>query len=93
MTNKKQLNITLNNNEVPDILKVIISSWDILKILKTDKCDISTIAKKLKQTEANISIKIKKLQKLGLVKCIFEPAQHGVRKVCILEPIEIKIDI
>ncbi len=92
MTDKKTYAIQLNDNEQDlEILKVIISSWNVLKVLKQGKQDITTIAKEINQTEANISMKIKKLQKLGIVKCFFEPAEHGVRKICEIQPTEIKI--
>ena len=86
--------ITLSPSEqIPDILRIIISSWSLIYALKKGIEDISTIAKELNQTEANISMKIKKLEKLGIVKCYFKPAKHGVRKLCKLDSLEIKIKI
>ena len=43
--------------------------------------DVSRIARKLKQTEANISAQIKILEKTGIIKSHYEPGEHGVRKV------------
>ncbi|MHA1627269.1 MAG: ArsR/SmtB family transcription factor [Candidatus Asgardarchaeia archaeon] len=57
----------------------------ILRLLSKENCDVSTIAKKLRQTEANISAQIKILEKVGLVKSYYEPGDHGVRKICTLK--------
>ncbi len=44
--------------------------------------DISSIAKRMKQTEANTSAQIKFLEKAGVLDSRYEPGAHGVRKVC-----------
>ena len=44
--------------------------------------DISSIAKRMKQTEANTSAQIKHLEKTGILESRYEPGAHGVRKVC-----------
>jgi len=44
--------------------------------------DISSIAKRMKQTEANTSAQIKYLEKAGVLDSRYEPGAHGVRKVC-----------
>ncbi len=55
---------------------------EIIKILRKEALDVSRLAKRLNQTEANISAQIQQLQKVGLVKSRYEPGDHGVRKIC-----------
>lgn len=55
--------------------------WKILKNLK-HRLDVCQTAKKLKQTEANISAQIKILEKANLVTPKYEAGRHGVRKFC-----------
>ncbi|MHA1264997.1 MAG: ArsR/SmtB family transcription factor [Candidatus Helarchaeota archaeon] len=68
--------------------------WQILKLLKRQKLDVSQIAELLEQTEANISAQIKILEKAKLITSKYEPGVHGVKKVCIpaVERLIIKID-
>ncbi|MBN2157341.1 MAG: ArsR family transcriptional regulator [Candidatus Lokiarchaeota archaeon] len=60
---------------------------EIIKILRKEPLDVSRLAAKLNQTEANVSAQIQQLQKAGLVKSRYEPGDHGVRKIC-----EVQID-
>lgn len=55
---------------------------EIIKILHKEPMDVSRLAAKLAQTEANISAQIQLLQKVGVVKSRYEPGGHGVRKIC-----------
>ena len=55
---------------------------EIIKILRKEPLDVSRLAQKLSQTEANISAQIQLLQKVGIVKSRYEPGGHGVRKIC-----------
>ena len=54
----------------------------IIRILRKEALDVSRLAARLKQTEANISAQIQLLQKVGIVKSRYEPGGHGVRKIC-----------
>lgn len=69
------------------ILKVAkaLSSDTRIKILKMtaeNEIDVSRIADKLNQTEANISAQIKILENAKLLVSRYEPGKHGVRKIC-----------
>lgn len=55
---------------------------EIIRILRKEALDVSRLAAKLAQTEANVSAQIQQLQKVGLVKSRYEPGGHGVRKIC-----------
>jgi predicted transcriptional regulator len=55
--------------------------------------DVCEIAKKLNQTEANISAQIKILEKAHLVTPKFEVGRHGVKKICELNADRIIINI
>lgn len=85
----------VEDENVAKIAKALASKtrWQILKLLKDKKMDVSRIAEVLNQTEANISAQVKILEKAGLVKSKYEPGEHGVRKVCepAVEKIIIKI--
>ena len=56
--------------------------YNIVKLLQNNEMDISSIAKKMKQTEANTSAQIKYLENAGVLDSRYEPGAHGVRKVC-----------
>ena len=56
--------------------------YKIVKLLVNKEMDISNIAKKMNQTEANTSAQIKFLEKAGVLESRYEPGVHGVRKVC-----------
>jgi len=83
MPNSKDLEVSDAN--VALIAKALASEtrWQILKLLKTEKMDVSKIAEKLNQTEANISAQIKILEKAALITSNYEPGAHGVKKVCL----------
>ena len=55
---------------------------EIIRILRKEPLDVSRLAARLNQTEANVSAQIQQLQKVGLVKSRYEPGGHGVRKIC-----------
>lgn len=42
--------------------------------------NISSLAKQLDQTEANVSFQVKKLEKAGLLKIDYKAGRHGVHK-------------
>jgi predicted transcriptional regulator len=54
----------------------------ILQLLSQEKLDISTIARRLKLSEPNISERIKQLENLQLVKISYAAGKRGIRKVC-----------
>ncbi len=56
--------------------------YKIVKLLLDKEMDISSIAKRMKQTEANTSAQIKFLERAGVLDSRYEPGAHGVRKVC-----------
>ncbi|MHA1777459.1 MAG: ArsR/SmtB family transcription factor [Promethearchaeota archaeon] len=86
----------LGSSELTKIAKALSSTTrqKILKELVNSPMDVSEIAAKLGQTEANISAQIAILQKASLVSCDYQPGGHGVRKVCrtALEKIQIWIN-
>ncbi|MHA1265871.1 MAG: ArsR/SmtB family transcription factor [Candidatus Helarchaeota archaeon] len=88
------LELNLEDPQTLTILKAISSKtrWHILKNLK-NKLDVCQTAKKLKQTEANISAQIKILEKANLISPKYEAGRHGVRKFCQLIANEIIINI
>ena len=83
MSNLKEL--VVSDSNVAQIAKALASEtrWRILKLLRTEKMDVSKIAEKLGQTEANISAQIKILEKAALITSNYEPGAHGVKKVCV----------
>ncbi len=87
--------LKVKREDIAKVSKAIGSTtrWEILKILKERKMDVSRIAEMLKQTEANISAQIKILERAGLVRSTYEPGEHGVRKVCELTVNRIIIEI
>ena len=84
MANERVSNLIIDDNNISQISKALSSKtrWNILKLLRMKKMDVSRIADALNQTEANISAQIKILEKAGLVIAKYEPGEHGVRKVC-----------
>jgi len=88
------IELDLEDPEVLVILKALASEtrWNIIKNFgqKTDVCEI---ARKINQTEANISAQIKILEKAHLVTPKFEIGRHGVKKICELNADRIIINI
>ncbi len=76
--------LIVSDDNVAKIAKALSSEtrWEILKLLRGKRMDVSRIAETLKQTEANISAQIKMLEKAGLIKSYYAPGQHGVKKIC-----------
>ncbi len=54
----------------------------ILKYIKEHEADVGEIAELIKQSKANASAQIKKLEEAGLVKTLYKPGQRGVKKIC-----------
>lgn len=78
----KELFVDDSNIEV--IAKALASKtrWRILKLLKENELDVSDIAEKLNQTEANISAQVKILEHANLLSSTYLPGTHGVKKLC-----------
>jgi len=76
--------LIIKDEDVSKIAKALSSGtrWEILKLLKVEALDVSRIAEKLGQTEANISAQVKIMENAGLIQTHYEPGVHGVRKVC-----------
>ena len=90
--------ITLNRADQERILEITkaISSatrFRILKFLQQEELDISTLAEKLEQTEANGSAQVKQLERAKLVESRYTPGEHGVRKICKTAISRVIIDI
>ena len=87
--------LQVKKEDIAKVSKALGSStrWEILRLLKDKKQDVSRIAEILNQTEANISAQIKILERAGLIKSHYEPGEHGVRKVCELAVDKIIITI
>ncbi len=76
--------LIVKDTDVSKVTKAISSKtrWQILKLLKKEALDVSRIAERLGQTEANISAQVKIMEQAGLIETHYEPGVHGVRKVC-----------
>lgn len=70
-----------------------ITNFKILQLLSKEDLDVSTIAKKMKLSEAHISGEIRRLIDLHLVKVTYKPDKRGIRKVCMLAVKRISIVI
>lgn len=56
--------------------------FHILQLLSNEKLDVSTIARRLKLSEAYISEKVRLLEDLKLIKVSYSPGKRGIRKIC-----------
>lgn len=68
-----------------------ITSFKILQLLSKENLDISSIARRMKLSEAHISGEISRLEDLQLVKISYAPGKRGIRKVCTLAVKQISI--
>lgn len=57
-------------------------AFKILRLLYQEQLDVSTIARRLKLSEAYVSEEVSKLEKLGLIKVSYAPGMRGIRKIC-----------
>ncbi|GAB4326184.1 MAG: hypothetical protein Kow0069_32550 [Promethearchaeota archaeon] len=78
----RELQVALS--EISELAKALSSKTrhKILKILQEAPMDVSRIAERLGQTQANVSAQIKILSAAGLVDFEYQPGNHGVRKIC-----------
>jgi len=77
------LNIKISDEDFLKKTKALSSKTrvNILRIISHENVDVSSLAKRLNQTEANISAQIKILSKAGLIDSLYQPGQHGIRKI------------
>lgn len=80
------MELIIEDEQTLKVFKALASKTrvDILIILSngTSTLDVSRIAEKLNQTEANVSAQIKILEKAGLIQGKYQPGEHGVAKIC-----------
>lgn len=94
----QELNLKATNEDKETIItvtKAIASDtrYKILELLTREELDISRLAERLDQTEANVSAQVKQLEKANLVESRYEPGDHGVRKLCKTSVSKITIEI
>lgn len=90
--------VVLTNSDkerIIQITKAIASKtrFEILQHLSNEELDISRLAERLSQTEANVSAQVKQLEAAKLVESRYEPGNHGVRKICKTRVKKISIEI
>lgn len=76
--------LKLTNKEALKVARVLSSETNvkILSLLSKEQLDVSTIAERLKLSEAYASGEISKLEKLGLINVSYVPGKRGIRKIC-----------
>ena len=84
-----------NKERIIQITKAIASKtrFNILQHLSNEELDISRLAERLGQTEANVSAQVKQLEAAKLVESRYEPGNHGVRKICKTRVKKVTIEI
>ncbi len=65
----------------------------ILRYILEKEVDVGDIAELIKQSKANASAQIKRLEDAGLVKTLYKPGQRGVKKICSTHIKEIRIKL
>ncbi len=69
------------------------TSFKILQLISNKRLDISTIAEKLKLSEAYVSEQVRTLEDLKLIKVDYQRGKRGIRKMCRLAVRKIIITI
>lgn len=64
---------------------------EILKHVYKKEVDVGDISKIIRQSKANASAQIKKLENAGLIRTVYKPGQRGVKKICTSDIKEIRI--
>ncbi|MHA2099880.1 MAG: ArsR/SmtB family transcription factor [Candidatus Kariarchaeaceae archaeon] len=84
-----------NTEKIIMITKAMASKtrFNILQHLAHEELDISRLAERLSQTEANVSAQVKQLEAAKLVESRYEPGNHGVRKICKTKVKKVTIEI
>ncbi len=87
--------LKLTGNEAIELIKGLssITSFKILQLLSKENLDVSSIARKMKLSEAHISGEINRLQDLKLINVSYVPGKRGIRKVCALAVKQISLII
>ncbi len=85
--------LKITGKEALELVKGLssITSFKILQLLSKQSLDISSIARRMKLSEAHISGEISRLEDLQLVKINYAPGKRGIRKVCMLAVKQISI--
>ena len=85
----------LNDKKMIEVCRAIGSEtrYTIIKMIATEKMDITSIAKRLDQTEANVSAHVKQIQKANLLDVKYEPGIRGVKKSVKLNFSKLVIDL
>ncbi|AFH42370.1 MULTISPECIES: ArsR/SmtB family transcription factor [Fervidicoccus] len=65
----------------------------ILKYIKEHESDVGEIADLIKQSKANASAQIKKLEEAGLIRTTYKPGQRGVKKITVSNVKQIVINL
>ncbi len=81
--------LRIDDDEKIELISKALSSLtrrEIIRLIRNQSItgeliDVSSIADILNMTEANISAQIKRLEKAGLIRCLYMPGQHGVKKI------------
>ena len=89
----KELKVT--DEEALKVAKALSSetAFKILRLISEEQLDISTIARRLKLSEAYVSEAMHMLEKLGLIKVSYAAGKRGIRKICELAAGKITIVI
>lgn len=76
--------LKLAGREALEVLQALSSetSFRVLQLLSKEKLDVSTIAKRLRLSEAHISEEVSRLENLQLIKVSYAPGKRGIRKIC-----------
>lgn len=87
--------LKLTGKEAFKVVEALASeaSFKILRLLSTEKLDVSTIARRLMFSEAHISEEVSRLETLGLIKVSYARGKRGIRKICELAVQKITIVI
>ena len=90
-----QNELYLDNEKMIEVCRVIGSEsrYNIIKIIANEELDITRIANRVGQTEANASAHIKLMQKAGILDVKYEPGIRGVRKIVKLNFNKLVIDL
>jgi len=66
---------------------------EILKLVYKKEVDVGEVSKMIKQSKANASAQIKKLEGAGLIKTLYRPGHRGVKKVCTTDIVKVVIHL
>lgn len=88
--------LEVNYEEATSIASILTSEvcLKILKMLKKEELDISTLSARLGYSEAHISEEVRRLEEAKMIDVNYVKGKRGIRKVCLsrLNSIIINID-